>query len=209
MESFQVYEWIRALSINGTMNAILLIAFLHAFPRVLSWQIGNIKIRMPALQMMERLHLDPITKISGEFTLPGSKSLSNRVLLLSAISKGDTLVENLLDSADIRYMVAALQQLKIPLVEDKVKMTARLVGNGGPINGAKEELFLGNAGTAMRPLAGVLCAGEGTFVLDGTPRMRERPIIDLVEGLQQVHVTAQMILNLGVTLVVAGSRRHV
>lgn len=136
---------------------------------------------------MEKLHLSPISKISGEFTLPGSKSLSNRVLLLAALSEGETMVENLLDSADIRYMVQALQQLKIPLSEDKAKLTAQIKGNAGPISVENEEtLFLGNAGTAMRPLAGVLCAGQGRFILDGVARMRERPIIDLVLGLQQV-----------------------
>jgi hypothetical protein len=135
-----------------------------------------------------KLFLDPITTIAGEITLPGSKSLSNRVLLLSALSKGTTKVENLLDSADIRYMLAALKQLNIPIVEDKEKKTAVITGRGGTIDVQKEELFLGNAGTAMRPLAGVLCAGQGEFVLDGTPRMRERPINDLVDGLKQLGV---------------------
>lgn len=135
-----------------------------------------------------KLFLDPISKIAGEITLPGSKSLSNRVLLLSALSKGTTKVENLLDSADIRYMLVALKQLGIPIEEDKEKKTAIVTGRGGTIDVKKEELFLGNAGTAMRPLAGVLCAGQGEFVLDGTPRMRERPINDLVDGLKQLGV---------------------
>jgi 3-phosphoshikimate 1-carboxyvinyltransferase len=168
------------------MRSLILAAYLTHVLTGFRFSVGL--VRSSALQMVEKLHLQPINKISGEFTLPGSKSLSNRVLLLSALSTGNTLVENLLDSADIRYMVGALQQLKIPLVEDKEKMTASLVGNGGAINVDQAELFLGNAGTAMRPLAGVLCAGKGTFVLDGTPRMRERPIIDLVDGLKQVRL---------------------
>lgn len=95
-------------------------------------------------------------------------------------------------------------QNQIPIVEDKEAKTAIVTGIGGPIDSTKEELFLGefiagifldffhmffasgNAGTAMRPLAGVLCAGRGTFILDGVSRMRERPIIDLVDALQQV-----------------------
>ena len=138
-----------------------------------------------------KLTLQPIKLISGEVTLPGSKSLSNRVLLLSALSQGTTVVENLLDSADIRYMLGALKQLGLDVKEDFATKTCVVVGNGGAINNNKpadqpETLNLGNAGTAMRPLAGVLCAGKGNFVLDGTPRMRERPIIDLVEGLQQL-----------------------
>ena len=136
-------------------------------------------------EAIKKLFVEPIAKITGEITLPGSKSLSNRVLLLAALSKGTTKVENLLDSADIRYMLAALKQLNIPIDEDKEKKTAIITGRGGTINVSnKVELNLGNAGTAMRPLAGVLCAGQGEFVLDGTPRMRERPIDDLVDGLK-------------------------
>ncbi|KAJ1388325.1 Enolpyruvate transferase domain-containing protein, partial [Ochromonadaceae sp. CCMP2298] len=87
-------------------------------------------------------------------------------------------------------MLGALKQLNIGLTDDKASKSATIVGNGGPING-EEELFLGNAGTAMRPLAGVLCAGKGSFVLDGIPRMRERPIIDLVVGLKQLGVDVE------------------
>ena len=141
------------------------------------------------MNSLDKLTVEPITKFTGEITLPGSKSLSNRVLLLSALSEGTTLVENLLDSADIRYMLEALKQLKIPLEEDRENKTVKVTGCGGPINvDNKEELHLGNAGTAMRPLAGVLCAGNGKFVLDGVPRMRERPIIDLIDGLNQLGV---------------------
>ena len=141
------------------------------------------------LGSIEKLSIEPIKTISGDFTLPGSKSLSNRVLLLSALSEGKTEIKNLLDSADIRYMLGALKQLKVPMIEEPEKLQVTLTGNNGPFHvTAKEELMLGNAGTAMRPLAGVLCAGSGTFVLDGTPRMRERPIIDLVDGLVQLGV---------------------
>lgn len=137
---------------------------------------------------LKRLELSPIKRINGEITLPGSKSLSNRVLLLSALSQGTTVIDNLLDSADIRYMLGALKQLQIDLLDDKEKKTATIVGRGGPIDVTKEEIFLGNAGTAMRPLCGVLTAGKGEFVLDGTERMRERPIIDLIDGLKQLGV---------------------
>lgn len=137
----------------------------------------------------EKLTLQPINTISGEVTLPGSKSLSNRVLLLSALSEGVTKIDNLLESADIRYMLEALKQLKIPVVEDAVSKSVLITGRGGPINvDNKETLNLGNAGTAMRPLTAALCTGRGSFVLDGNPRMRERPIIDLVDGLKQLGV---------------------
>merc|ERR550539_1748675 len=88
-------------------------------------------------------------------------------------------------------MLEALDQMKVPVTRDAEDKTAVTVtGQAGPINAptADEvcELFLGNAGTAMRPLAAALCMGEGKFVLDGVPRMRERPIADLIDGLKQL-----------------------
>lgn len=137
------------------------------------------------------LTLSPIKSLDGTVTLPGSKSLSNRCLLLAALSEGNTRVENLLESDDIRYMLDALDQMEVPV--EKFGATDVLVtGQAGAINspfaGTDEvcELFLGNAGTAMRPLAAALCMGKGKFVLDGVPRMRERPIADLIDGLQQL-----------------------
>lgn len=136
------------------------------------------------------LTVTPIKSLDGTVTLPGSKSLSNRCLLLAALSDGNTRVDNLLESDDIRYMLEALDQLKVP-VERHDASSVTVTGQAGPINsplaeGETCELFLGNAGTAMRPLAAALCMGKGKFVLDGVPRMRERPIADLVDGLKQL-----------------------
>lgn len=138
-----------------------------------------------------RLTVTPIASVDGTVTLPGSKSLSNRCLLLAALSEGNTRVENLLESDDIRYMLEALDALGVPVERDSDDTTAVTVsGRGGPIDSPQPEetleLFLGNAGTAMRPLAAALCMGKGKFVLDGVPRMRERPIADLVDGLKQL-----------------------
>ena len=136
------------------------------------------------------LTVNPIVSLDGTVTLPGSKSLSNRCLLLAALSNGKTRVENLLESDDIRYMLEALDQMKVPVERDADdKTTVTVTGQAGPINAPSDEvceLFLGNAGTAMRPLAAALCMGEGKFVLDGVPRMRERPIADLIDGLKQL-----------------------
>ncbi len=136
------------------------------------------------------LTVTPIKSLDGTVTLPGSKSLSNRCLLLAALSEGKTKVENLLESDDIRYMLEALDQMKVPAERDpNDPTTVTVTGQNGPINAPSEEvceLFLGNAGTAMRPLAAALCMGEGKFVLDGVPRMRERPIADLIDGLKQL-----------------------
>ena len=147
------------------------------------------------------LTLSPIHSLDGTVTLPGSKSLSNRCLLLAALSEGDTRIENLLDSDDIRYMLAALDQMGVPVVRDEEDDTAVTVtGQAGPIDAPSEdvcELFLGNAGTAMRPLAAALCMGKGNFVLDGVPRMRERPIADLVDGLQQLGADVECVKETG------------
>ncbi|KAJ8902135.1 hypothetical protein NDN08_006543 [Rhodosorus marinus] len=130
----------------------------------------------------------PIKKISGEVTLPGSKSLSNRMLLLSALAEGKTDVLNLLHSDDITYMLGALTALGIPYEYNQDDKKVTVDGCGGKIPSEGAELFLGNAGTAMRPLTAALCVGNGKFILDGTARMRERPIIDLVDALQQLNV---------------------
>uniref|UniRef100_A0A7S1UKH8 3-phosphoshikimate 1-carboxyvinyltransferase n=1 Tax=Phaeomonas parva TaxID=124430 RepID=A0A7S1UKH8_9STRA len=142
---------------------------------------------------LESLDVEPIAKITGTVTLPGSKSLSNRVLLLAALSEGTTVVENLLDSDDIRYMLGALKDLGVEYEEDTEarRVTVKGLGGGFKVSddaAAATELYLGNAGTAMRPLCAVVAASEGRYVLDGTPRMRERPIQDLVTALKDLDV---------------------
>lgn len=149
------------------------------------------------------LTVKPIKSLDGTVTLPGSKSLSNRCLLLAALSEGNTKVENLLESDDIRYMLEALDQMKVPVERDAEDTTAVTVtGQKGPINSPLSddevcELFLGNAGTAMRPLAAALCMGKGKFVLDGVPRMRERPIADLIDGLKQLGADVECVEETG------------
>ena len=147
--------------------------------------------------MTEQLRLDPIRRISGSITLPGSKSLSNRVLLLAMLSEGETLIENLLDSDDVRRMVDALAKLKISYEEDRPNKKIRVRGVVGRIPVAEAKLFLGNAGTAIRPLTAALTLGHGRFVLDGIERMRERPIQDLLEGLNQLGAHVRSIHNTG------------
>ena len=135
---------------------------------------------------MNTLTLKTISKIEGEVNLPGSKSLSNRALLLAALAKGTSKITNLLESDDTRHMLHALKKLGIhyTLSEDKTECT--IVGNAGAIKTTQvQELFLGNAGTAMRPLCAALCLGEGEFTLTGEPRMKERPIGHLVDALRQ------------------------
>jgi len=147
--------------------------------------------------MTEQLRLDPIRRISGSITLPGSKSLSNRVLLLAMLSEGETFIENLLDSDDVRRMIDALAKLKILYEEDRPSKKIRVKGEGGRIPVDKAELFLGNAGTAIRPLTAALTLGHGRFALDGIERMRERPIQDLLDGLNQLGAQVRSINNSG------------
>jgi len=152
-----------------------------------------------AASTTETLTVAPIKSLDGTVTLPGSKSLSNRCLLLAALSEGTTKVENLLESDDIRYMLEALDQLEVP-VEKQDATCVTVEGQAGPINAPSKEaceLFLGNAGTAMRPLAAALCMGEGKFVLDGVPRMRERPIADLIDGMKQLGATVSCVEETG------------
>lgn len=135
---------------------------------------------------MDALTLQPIAKIEGEINLPGSKSLSNRALLLAALANGETEIVNLLDSDDIRHMLNALQRLGVAYTQSADGTRCTVVGKGGPfqVDGAVE-LYLGNAGTAMRPLCAALCLGHGEFTLTGEPRMAERPIGALVDSLRQ------------------------
>ncbi|PLR40139.1 3-phosphoshikimate 1-carboxyvinyltransferase [Chimaeribacter arupi] len=136
--------------------------------------------------MQDSLTLQPIAKISGTINLPGSKSVSNRALLLAALAKGTTKLTNLLDSDDVRHMLNALEKLGVTFRLSDDRTCCEVEGNAGPLHSEDGlELFLGNAGTAMRPLAAALCLSSGDITLTGEPRMKERPIGHLVEALRQ------------------------
>lgn len=142
---------------------------------------------------MDQLRLDPITRLRGEVRVPGSKSLSNRLLLLAAMADGETRLTHLLDSDDTRRMLEALATLGVA-VQQEVHRDPDAVDAGVRVDGEASalwapgnqltELHLGNAGTAMRPLAAALTLGRGRYRLDGDPRMRERPIGPLVDALR-------------------------
>lgn len=144
---------------------------------------------------MEKITLNPILRVEGEINLPGSKSLSNRALLLAALAHGTTEVTNLLDSDDIRHMLNALKSLGVSYELSSDKTVCTITGVGGAFNWQNGlSLFLGNAGTAMRPLAAALCLKgqqEAEVVLTGEPRMKERPIKHLVDALIQVGANVQ------------------
>ena len=147
---------------------------------------------------MNMLTLKSIKKIDGEINLPGSKSLSNRALLLAALAKGTTTITNLLESDDTRHMLNALKQLGIDYTLSRDKTECTIVGNAGAISSEEpQELFLGNAGTAMRPLCAALCLGKGSYTLTGEPRMKERPIGHLVDALYQAGANISYLENDG------------
>jgi len=134
---------------------------------------------------MEFLDLPPLVSARGTVRLPGSKSISNRVLLLSALAEGTTEVRDLLASDDTARMLEALQVLGVKV--DALGGDAyRVHGCGGNFPMREADLFLGNAGTAFRPLTAALALAGGSFKLSGVPRMHERPIGDLVDGLRQL-----------------------
>lgn len=147
---------------------------------------------------MESLTLHPISQINGEVNLPGSKSLSNRALLLAAIAEGTTEIRNLLVSDDTRHMLNALKKVGINFQLSSNGTVCSVEGKAGAFHAtAPLELFLGNAGTAMRPLCAVLSASKGEFTLTGEPRMEERPIGSLVETLQQAGAHIEYLKNPG------------
>ncbi|MBV2129886.1 3-phosphoshikimate 1-carboxyvinyltransferase [Arsukibacterium indicum] len=147
---------------------------------------------------MKTLTLNPINKISGEVHLPGSKSISNRVLLLAALAEGTTHITNLLDSDDIKHMLNALTALGIRYKLSACRTQCDVDGNGGLFNHPQPvSLFLGNAGTAMRPLTAVLAASEVDVTLTGEPRMYERPIGHLVDAMRQVQADIRYLENDG------------
>ena len=133
---------------------------------------------------IESLDIPPLTGAHGTVHLPGSKSISNRVLLLAALSRGQTVVHDLLASDDTAVMLAALKQMGCSV--EQVGQTAVIGGLGGKLLNRQGKLFMGNAGTAMRPLTAALALLGGDYELSGVPRMHERPIGDLVDALRQL-----------------------
>jgi len=132
----------------------------------------------------EALELKAARGARGNVRLPGSKSISNRVLLLASLAAGETEVSGLLDAEDTRVMREALARLGVELTQRAGGIKVR--GAGGPFAEKKADLFLGNAGTALRPLTAALALSGGEYFVSGVPRMHERPIADLVDALRAI-----------------------
>lgn len=145
---------------------------------------------------MEQLTLEASSQAQGTITLPGSKSISNRTLLLAALSNGTTEIRDLLASDDTSRMLEALQILGVKL-DNFAENAWRVTGCGGNFPNKNADLFLGNAGTAFRPLTAALAFSSGNYVLSGVPRMHERPIGDLVDAIKQAGADIQYLGNDG------------
>ncbi len=145
---------------------------------------------------MKSLELKPAARAAGTVRLPGSKSISNRILLLAALAQGVTVVRNLLQADDTRVMLESLSRLGVRcVVEAPGELLVPGVGGEFPVRQAA--LFLGNAGTAFRPLTAALAIGGGEYRLSGVPRMHERPIGDLVEALRAMGASIEYLANKG------------
>ncbi|WP_158341250.1 3-phosphoshikimate 1-carboxyvinyltransferase [Buchnera aphidicola] len=136
--------------------------------------------------MIEYLKLKPVSRIDGIINLPGSKSISNRVLLLSSMACGKTHITNLLNSDDTMHMLSALKKIGIQYILSDNNRTCHIIGFGKAFQlSSPIKLFLGNAGTAMRPLLAALSLNKNNVILTGDDRMQERPIKHLVDALRQ------------------------
>ena len=136
--------------------------------------------------MTNQKKLKAIQSVSGQVTLPGSKSITNRILLLSAIADGETIIKHPLQSDDTHHMIEALKILQVDLSQNK-NGDIHIKGSQGQFKNKSAEIFLGNAGTAFRPLTAALSFSQGNYILSGVPRMHERPIKDLVDALLQLN----------------------
>jgi 3-phosphoshikimate 1-carboxyvinyltransferase len=136
---------------------------------------------------MQQIEILPISDpLNASVSVPGSKSITNRALLIASLANGTTTLKNALFSDDSRYLAGGLETLGFEIDLDPASEQIKVTGLGGKIPASSANLFVGNAGTAARFLCAFLTLGNGEYVLDGDQRMRERPIADLVSALTQL-----------------------
>ncbi|HEX6239825.1 MAG TPA: 3-phosphoshikimate 1-carboxyvinyltransferase [Polyangiales bacterium] len=152
----------------------------------------------------------PLVKpVDAEVEVVGSKSYTNRALVLAALARGESLLTGALFSDDTRYMAGALRALGVSVDEDPARATFRVQGVDGRVPSAHAQCFVGNAGTAARFLPVVMALGQGVYELDGIPRMRERPIAPLLDALAALGVRVETLGNPGcIPLRVHGGSLH-
>lgn len=140
--------------------------------------------------MTDSIEIRPSGPVCGTIRPPGSKSITNRALVSAALAEGESVLTGALDSEDTRVMIEALGRLGIRVQHDPAAATIRVAGCGGVLPAREAELFAANSGTTMRFLTAMVALGHGRFRIDGTPRMRQRPIGDLLEALGQLGANA-------------------
>ncbi|QDU76101.1 3-phosphoshikimate 1-carboxyvinyltransferase [Bremerella volcania] len=136
--------------------------------------------------MVAEIAIAPCGPITGSIRPPGSKSLTNRALIIAALAKGQSTLTGALESEDTEVMIDSLRRIGVSIAHDPANHTLTVEGNGGKFRGDNTEMFIANSGTSMRFLTALATLGTGTFRLDGIARMRERPIGDLIEALRQL-----------------------
>jgi 3-phosphoshikimate 1-carboxyvinyltransferase len=140
----------------------------------------------------DEIEITPLARpIDATVTLPGSKSITNRALLIAALAEGPSELRQALDSDDTRYMAAGLRALGIAVAEDPAAQTFRVEGRGGRIPARAARIFVGNSGTSARFLTAAAALGQGRYEIDGDDNMRRRPIAPLLDGLRQLGVAAR------------------
>ncbi|NJN68190.1 MAG: 3-phosphoshikimate 1-carboxyvinyltransferase [Chloroflexaceae bacterium] len=141
---------------------------------------------------MNAIEIPPLTgPVEATVAIPGSKSITNRALLITALADGESVIENALFSDDTHWFATCLQQLCIPVESSRAAAQFRVSGRGGHIPSHMADLFVGNAGTAARFITALLSLGSGTYRMDGIPRMRERPMSELLNALQLLGATVE------------------
>lgn len=143
------------------------------------------------MNSLEVLEIRPSGPVYGSIRPPGSKSITNRALVCAALAEGTSLLTGALDSDDTRVMIDSLQRLLVPVEHSPEAATIRVTGCAGRLPAAGAELYVANSGTSMRFLTAMVTLGHGTFRIDGKPRMRERPIGDLLDALRELGVDAE------------------
>jgi 3-phosphoshikimate 1-carboxyvinyltransferase len=134
----------------------------------------------------DSIEIEPTGPLHGSVRPPGSKSITNRALVCAALADGESILTGALDSEDTGVMIDALGQLGLSVDHDPDASTIRVVGSAGHIPASEADLYVANSGTTMRFLTAMVTCGQGTYRLDGAPRMRERPIEDLLKALRQL-----------------------
>ncbi len=144
------------------------------------------------------LSVDPSTRpVDADVTLPGSKSYTNRALILAAMADGRSTITSALFSDDTRYMAESLRRLGIPVREDQAASSFEVDGKGGRIPATRAQLFVGNSGTTARFITAMLALGNGDYRVDGSQRMRQRPLAPLLDALNQLGVAAESLSGTG------------